>query len=212
MPDVRALFLDALDRAISLVARPEVATRWDEPSALQEFTVRGLAGHAIGRTTAAVLEYLDAAEPPDESVIDAAKYYAAVMTPDIHDAGNTGVRERGEQFAAGGRDGLLDQAKGTLATLRERLAREPVSRRVQVYAGLVMTLDDYLVTRLVELVVHTDDLAVSVGVDPPVPDREAGGLVIDAVVGMARIQHGDLVMLRALTRAERVEINPFPVF
>ena len=66
-----------------------------------------------------------------------------------------------------------------------------------------MTLDDYLVTRLIELVVHTDDLAVSLDVAaPPIP-AAATGLVITTLVEVARIRHGDTAVLRALTRRER---------
>ena len=212
MPDVRALFLVALERAIQLVTQPAVVSRWDEPSVLPEFTVRGLAGHAIGRSTAAVVEYLDAAEPGDEHLITASEYYAAVMTADINDAANTGVRERGEQFAAAGHGALVEEARATLATLRQRLATEPSSRRVRVYAGLEMSLDEYLVTRLVELVVHTDDLAVSADLPGPEPDPEAGALVIECITGVARVRHGDNAVLRALARAERDHVHPFPVF
>ena len=211
MPDVRALFIAALDRAVDVAGRPEVAARWDEPSALPELTVRGLAGH-LCRTATVVLQYLDAPEPGPEHLLDASQYYAAVMTKDIYDAGNTGVRERGEEFAAAGHDGVIATARAARDALARRLADEPTDRRVAVIGGLRLNIDEYVATRLVEVVVHTDDLAVSVGIESPEPEPAAASLVVDTVLGVARIRHGDLAILRALVRAERDEINPFPVF
>ncbi|MGW2490241.1 sterol carrier family protein [Streptomyces sp. NPDC001606] len=58
------------------------------------------------------------------------------------------------------------------ATLRELLAEHPGSRLLTTNAG-ALSLDDYLVTRAVELVVHTDDLAAAVpGLEIPY-DRQA---------------------------------------
>ncbi|NDK29269.1 maleylpyruvate isomerase family mycothiol-dependent enzyme [Streptomyces sp. TR1341] len=58
------------------------------------------------------------------------------------------------------------------ASLRGLLAEHPGSRLLPTNAG-VLSLDDYLVTRAVELVVHTDDLNAAVpGLDVPY-DRQA---------------------------------------
>jgi hypothetical protein len=65
-----------------------------------------------------------------------------------------------------------------------------------------MRLDDYLETRLVELVVHDDDLATSVDVPTELPG-EALELAIDHLVAVARFRHGDLAVVRALARRER---------
>jgi len=66
-----------------------------------------------------------------------------------------------------------------------------------------MTLDDYLPTRIVEIVVHADDLAVSVGA-PPVPfPADVVDVVVDVLVRTARVTHGDLAVVRALSRRER---------
>jgi hypothetical protein len=66
-----------------------------------------------------------------------------------------------------------------------------------------MTLDEYLRTRVVELVVHADDLATSLGVELAPPRPATCSVAIDVLVGVARIRHGDLAVLRALTRRER---------
>ncbi len=77
--------------------------------------------------------------------------------------------------------------------------------------GWALSLDDFLVTRMVELSVHMDDLAVSVGLSAP----ELPGTALDPVValltGLAVRRHGQAALLRALTRAERTPsaINVF---
>jgi hypothetical protein len=68
------------------------------------------------------------------------------------------------------------------------------------------------VTRMVELVAHTDDLAVSVGLEPPPPDPDAATLVVHCLVDVARRRHGDLAVVRALTRRERDVVDALRAF
>jgi hypothetical protein len=210
MTDIRGLFCDAADATAALLDGPALVERFDGPSALAEFSVRGLAGHLL-RAMTSVEGYLDAAAPePGEGtgveVIPAAAYYAAVLgttTGDINDDLNRAVRQRGVEAAPGVPQGFPAVWAETADRLRGRLAAEPVGRLVRVYGGLVLDLDNYLITRLVELAVHGDDLAVSLGVAPPRLDPAATGLVIATLVEVARGRHGDTAVLRALTRRER---------
>ena len=71
-------------------------------------------------------------------------------------------------------------------------------------------LDEYLRTRLVELTVHIDDLAISVDVAPSVP-AEAYAAAMDVLVAVGRRRHGDLAVLRALTRRERDQVEALRV-
>ena len=77
-----------------------------------------------------------------------------------------------------------------------------------VFAGLVMPLDEYLVTRIVEQVVHLGDLARSVGLPPwDVPsDLEALVLAVGTEVG--RVRHGGAAMVRALFRGDEAGVLP----
>jgi hypothetical protein len=69
--------------------------------------------------------------------------------------------------------------------------------------GWALSLGDFLITRILELTVHLDDLAVSVGL----PARELPDAVFDPVLTLlARLavrRHGQAAVLRALTRTER---------
>lgn len=73
-------------------------------------------------------------------------------------------------------------------------------------------LDDYLRTRCVELVVHTDDLAASIGLPTHEPDRAAVAVALDVIFEMCRARAGDAEVLRALARPERGQpdtLRPF---
>ena len=210
-PVIRTLYLEAAGIAYGVVAAPEVAEKWDMPSALDAFSVRGLAGHLV-RAATSVEAYLDRPEP-NEPPITAPEYYAAAVgddtSPDspLHRA----VRDRGEETAAGGHAALVATFDAALDRLHLRLMDERPDRLMQVYRGLVMTLDDYLVTRMVELLVHIDDLAVSVGLPTPEPSPDAADDAIRVLVDVARLRHGDVAVLRALTRRERDTPNALRV-
>src|SRR6266545_4791594 len=88
-------------------------------------------------------------------------------------------------------------AEFTVGGLAEHLAQQILS----VPGALV--LEDFLVTRMMEVAVHSDDLAFSVGVPPP----ELPACVLDPVLALlsslAVRRHGAPAVLRALSRAER---------
>lgn len=202
MQDIRRTYLTTASAARPLIAHPDVARKWDEPSALAKWTIRGLTGHLV-RAVGSTIAYLDRPEPP-ESPIDAASYYAqAVETSAIDAALNVAIRERGDAEAAGGPGALLARYDDLTRELERRLNEEPRTRKVRVHKDLVLLLDEYLITRVVELLVHMDDLAVTIGIPTPDPDEVAARVAIDNLVTVARIRHGDTAVLRALARRER---------
>ena len=207
---VRDLYLEAGNAVLELVSRADVARAWNEPSALNELTVGALAGHLV-RSILLVEQFLDRPEP-EPPVITAIEYYAALQgMDDLHSDLNVGVRERAEETAAGGRDALVEQTAEALTKLRTRLATERETRLVEAFGERALIIDEYLVTRLVEMVVHVDDLAVTLEI--PTPDLGlAQNVVIETLTAVARARAGDLAVLRALTRRERDPGNVFPVF
>jgi hypothetical protein len=207
------VFLEAVAAVMPLLEAPELAARWEEDSALERFSVRGLAGHLL-RATTSVEAYLDRPEPgAGGECLSAVAYFAAAIYSDIGDAPYTGpdlgsglhtaIRSRGEEAAAAGPGALAEAWSAAAGRLAERLAAEPPDRRMRVFNDMVLALDDYLATRLVELCVHADDLAVSLGVPAPVLPEAATGLAIATLVGVARLRHGDAAVVRALARRER---------
>jgi len=202
---IRSAFIDASQLAIDLIASDAVAKHWSSPSALTGYDVAGLSGH-FGRGLGTPLIYLAEPAPPEDDVITPGQYFASVDSDDgdLH----TAIRARGQAAAAAGQGELVAELDRTLNTLRNRLDDEPFDRRVPVFGGYVMFLDEYLVTRLVELLVHGDDLAVSVGVPPLDWPGEATDLVLATLVETAAIKHGSSALITALSRRERVEEWP----
>lgn len=200
----RALFLEAATTVCQLAADPAVAAAWERPSALAGMTVGALAGHLVANLRS-LEDALASEEPPPGREISPSRYYGAVPA-DQDDAVHADLRAGAAAAATVGPAVVVADAIAATDRLRVSLPAEPTSRRLTV-TSRTMLLDDYLVTRLVELHVHSDDLAVSVGIDSPVPDPAAATLMFDCFLGMARYRRGDLAVLRAFTRRERDEID-----
>lgn len=195
----------------TLLRSPVVAARWNEPSALPEYRISGLAGHIVTASVVRVAEWL--AQPvPGEAPIDAVAYYLSAVTPGAppDDPVSRRVRDQGVQAAADGPAVLADTFDSVLTDVRAAVTTLPPDRLVAARLG-VLRLDQMLVTRLIELAVHIDDLAVSLGVPTPEFPPEAVDLVHTTLIRLATAQHGRLPVLRALSRRER-QTGPISAF
>lgn len=207
--DHRRAFLAAILPVRALIAG--AGGRWGEPSALDGMTIGDLAAHTA-RAVTNVSRYLDADAPNGPPQVDAAGYFLAVEgLGDPESDTNRGVLARAAEESALGFHAVLDRLDDDTAALTGRLAEEPGERTVMVFGDLVMTLDEYLVTRMVELVVHGDDLAASLDETEPVFPQAVTQGVIDTLTEMARRRHGDAAVVRALTRRERDTIEALRV-
>lgn len=204
MTTMTELYLTAAGTAADLLAAPEVAAAWHEPSALAKLSVQGLAGHLAGQVL--FVPPILAGPPATEEVISVHDYYARAswIGSDLDDAFNTGVRSGGEKEAAEGPAALAAQVAATLEELRTALpAADSRPVRRSSWGPFSLTLDDFLTTRLLEIAVHSDDLAYSVGVPTPELPAEAVETVVDLLSRVALRRHGATNVLRALSRAER---------
>lgn len=195
-------YLSAAGTVAGLLRVPELARRWDEPSALPGFRVGGLAGH-LARGVFTVEKYLSAAPPDGPPTTDAAGYFLVATDADPESAANRQIRARGEADAGAGPDDLAARYDAALARLAGTLPGMDPARPVPMVAGHVLALADCLVTRMVELLVHADDLAVSLDVPPPVFADAPADAVVAALARAARRRHGTAPVLRALARRER---------
>ena len=211
MGQITVAFLDAANCACALLESPEVESHWLKPSVLSEFTVAGLAGHLL-RGVTTVEKYLDA-PPSSDAPLSAVEYYFAVgLNSDPDSTINREIRSRGEEMAAGGAQLVAAAARTVLHRLEARLATEDPLRVLGVLGGAAITLEDYLRTRVVELVVHCDDLSLSVGTSSEAMlQGSTTGVAIEVMVELARARHGDVGVLRALTRRERDDVEALRV-
>ncbi|HCT77340.1 MAG TPA: hypothetical protein DGT23_12255 [Micromonosporaceae bacterium] len=212
MSPIRDAYLLAAASAVSLLEDPAIANLWTKPSALESFTVSGLAGHLAGQILF-VPRTLSAPAPPNEpvSLLD---HYGRVLwiDADVDAEISVNIRLGGESTASEGATVLATQAKTAVAELSELLAKEPADRVVQPPAGpWGLLLDDFLITRMMEIAVHSDDLAYSVGVDTPRLPQAVLEPVFALLTSLAARRHGTPAVLRALSRAERApqSINAF---
>lgn len=209
---IPTLFLEMGDQVTQLLAHPDVERRWDEPSALAGMSVGALAAH-LGRAFTTTWLYVQADPCPVDDEVDASSYFQhAFDRPDEDvDELNASIVQRAIDDAETGAAAVRELHDNTVADLRRRLIGEPADRGIEVFGDLCMQLDDYLVTRMVETVVHSDDLAVSLGIEAPAYAPDVVDLVMAALLGIARQRHGDIAMLREFARGERASGDRLPV-
>jgi hypothetical protein len=214
---IRTAFLQTADAIRPLLDHPDIEGGWDEPSALPLMTIGALAAH-LTRAVLTVNQYLAADDRGlTDDLIDAPGYFGSVgeLTtpdgPDLDNALHTAIRDRATEGAQGGPDLVRSQWDEGMLELHATMATEPATRTLTVLGGRRIMIDAYLVTRLVELVVHGDDLATSIGVAPPDVPSRATDLVIECLVKIAVDRHGPLAVIRAMTRTERDSVNALRV-
>ena len=201
MTDRVPAFLTAARSARALLAEPAVGMAWGRPSVLPEMTVGGLAAH-LAFQVVSVPAVLRAPDDPSVRLVGLREYYERAAWrgagPDAEV--NVGIRGHSEQRASEGRDEVLAGVDTALRELADSLPEQPPERPVPSRA---LRLDDFLLTRMMEIAVHSDDLAVSAGL--PTPDLPLDVLepVLSLLIGLAAGRHGQAAVLRALARAER---------
>ncbi|TDP91032.1 maleylpyruvate isomerase N-terminal domain-containing protein [Labedaea rhizosphaerae] len=193
-------YLAAARAAVRLVRDPAVAKAWDEMSALAEFRVSGLVGH-LSNQVVSIPDALTAPAPTEPLVpvlYGQVEWIGADLDADI----NVMIREGSERLAEGGADAVADRMDAAIAELPALFGDldRPVKTR---WMRSAVTVSDLLLTRLMELAVHSDDLAVSVSVETPELPLSATEAVVDLLSRLAIMRHGPVAVLRGLSRAER---------
>ncbi|GAA3825458.1 hypothetical protein GCM10022403_068570 [Streptomyces coacervatus] len=203
---IRDAFLQAADTVAELLAEPAVAAAWTEPGVLKDFSVHGLAGHMFWQELA--LPGMLAAPLPQEPVVSLRAYYLEKVI--WLDAGadapvSARIRQGGEATAADGHTALHARVREALERLRAEIPSAPTARPVRVpsWGDWSLELDDFLLTRLLELVVHADDLACSVGLPTPEFPERVTAPVVELLARLAVRRHGAVDVVRGLARVER---------
>ncbi len=210
---IRSVFFSSCDVGREVLAAPQIAEAWGRPSALEQMTVGALAGHLM-RAVTSVDAYLDRPAPEGAEILDAVEYFVSIdgiVGDDLNRELHASIRRRAEEASLPGHAGVVDQWDATLERLGVRLADVGPDHTVAALGGRGLLVDEYLVTRLVELLVHTDDLAVSVGLPRPPFPADAESIVIGCLVEVARRRHGSAAVIAALTRRERDAVDALRV-
>jgi hypothetical protein len=208
-------YLGAVDWLRGLMGRAEVAGAWLEPSAIAGYTVGGVASHAV-HSVLWLEQVLKDDEPVGLRAVSTLEYFGLnrVEGSDDTDPFAASLRAAAEAFAQTGpeiviaactvaRDELVGLLTGVSATRPVPVVRVP---------GGQVPLKEYLRTRMLEIVVHGDDVACSVAgmiVASPPPDTMQ--TCMDVCLDLARARAGDLPILRGFTRRERAEKDVFLV-
>ena len=203
-----AAFLAAVDLSLGLAGRPEVREAWGRESACDGMTVGGLAHHLLKQAgnTVTGLRALPDAAPHDAPVIALQEHYARAAwveaAPD--DDVNVSIREGDNEAAQVGPDVVLELGHEWAAELPGLLGapREPDTIFIP-WQGWSLSTEDFLTTRMMEMVVHGDDLAASVGVDTPTYPRDVMEPVLGLLTGVAVRRHGQAAVVRGLSRPQR---------
>ncbi len=208
---VRALVVEAVAAAAELIGTSSTAEQWDRPSALEGMTVGALSAHLV-RAAGATIAYLDRTPPehrPDTDLLTPVTYFHAALDAPIHDQ----IKDVSAAESSIGHEATAEKCRALAADLETRLAAEPAGRLVAALGGRHLTLDDFCRTRLIEVLLHLDDLAASTRQTRPTTDPLGPAIVIEILIDIARHRHGDWNLLYALARAERSVGAPvFPVF
>ena len=196
-------YLEAIDPMLDLLDAPEVAAAWQEPSVLAGMSVGDLAAH-LARAVTLTPVYL-AYEPAGRPVSAHERLTGAAWAVSGSDSEvNVQIRQRAESDAAAGPQAVVSGARAVAHETRALVEVQDPARRVAVpVEGVSLSLDDYLVMRLLELAAHSDDLACSVGIPTPPLPQAAQRLVAHLLVDVAIARHGWPSVLRTLSRSER---------
>ncbi|MDI2098384.1 maleylpyruvate isomerase family mycothiol-dependent enzyme [Ruicaihuangia caeni] len=162
MPEAR-LFSQSARAYIDVVSRIR-PDQWDAPG-LGVWNVRGLVGHTA-RAILTVENYLEADEPGAISVPDAETYYTTVFEQFTD---NEAVAARGVEAGAWLGDNPVLTLREALERTENLIAEQP-PRRIVSLGGNGMLLEQYLRTRVFELVVHTLDICEATGIEHSLPD------------------------------------------
>jgi len=199
-------YLLAAESALRLIGRVEVAQQWDRPSALPQMTVGAVAAH-LGTQVLTVHAALTTGEGVTrEPPVPLLEHYDRVawVRADLDDDANVTIREGAERSATHGHDAVVRQLEAALADLRLAFASLELPPAVTMpWWDWSVSFPDYLVTRMMEIVVHSDDLAVSVDVEPPPLPEHVLGPVLALLVGISLRRHGQAAVVRGLSRRER---------
>jgi hypothetical protein len=194
----------AAETAGRLITSAQVTARWDDESSCDGMSVGGLAHH-LAAQTGHVVRLLGVGHGSDEPIPLLEHYRrAAWVRSGLDEQVNVDIRSAADRDALGGPEVLAERVRRDVAALPDVLSASRDTDAVLIpWQGWALARHDFLVTRAMEIVVHSDDLASSVGLPTP----EFPDAVLHPVLGLlsavAVERHGQTAVVRALSRPQR---------
>lgn len=193
----------ATDAITGLVGAGPVDEAWGRESVLPGMTVGGVARHLVSQPECAV-EFLRDAGRPDAPVLSLPDYFDRVdwLHAGVDQPENTSIRDDFNEMAVIGAEACRQIQAQARADLPAAIAAAGTSIYVP-WQDCRLPLDDFLVCRMLEIVVHADDLAQSLDLPTPRFDDGVMDPVLALLAGLSMRRHGQDAVLRALSRHER---------
>lgn len=203
--EAAAAFLSCAEATMELASRGEVGEAWTQESSCEGMSVGGLAHHLVQQVVHAA-RGLSAPAPVDAPVIRLLDHYSQAPWIASSRAGEIDPDQNASDNAAAsaGHAAVLDDARGALAGLPELFAspRDPDVIHIP-WQGWSLATPDFLTTRMMEMAVHGDDLASSVGLPTPEHDPAVVASVLGLLTDVSLARHGQVALVRALSRPQR---------
>jgi hypothetical protein len=194
---------------LELARQPEVAERWFQPSALERMSVGAVVAHGLSNLDD-VLNHCERPEPATPRFIGIVEYTRMARLDkreDLDFEGHRLIIGGAEQQAAEGPEPVLKQTARTLDLLRWVLPAMDPNKRVYLprLPPMAGSLAMIVANRTNEIIVHMDDVAVSVGLPTPPIAPDAAAMALTVLLSVARKMNTDLEVIRVMARAERAK-------
>ena len=203
--DLGAALLSCAAVVIDLADRREVQDAWERESACAGMTVGGLTHHLLAQV-AHVAAGLRVAAPVDAPVIGLLDHYADAPWVSASRNGETDPDQdsKDNAAAAAGHESVVADARRALAEVPALMARPREPDVIHIpWQGWSLSTPDFVTTRLMEMVVHADDLAASVGLPTPEQEPAVVSPVLALLTEVSLRRHGQVALVRALSRPQR---------
>jgi hypothetical protein len=204
-------YVGAVDWLRGILGRAELVAVWNEPSVVARYSVGGMAAHTV-HGVVWLEQLLTDVEPVGLRTVKVGEFFGLNRVDDVvdlevsEDAFSASLRVAAEGFARTGASTVrsaLTAARDQLVGLLDQAAASQAVAVIRV-SGAQVSLRDYLRTRVLELVVHGDDLVCSVpGLAAPAPPAGSLEICLAVCVELAQSRVGGLDVLRGFTRSER---------
>ena len=157
----------ALEEVLLGLSEPDVV----KPTRCAPWDVAALSVHTVGALHQVLIGLAGGGADPSAALVSAAGYYSPRVrfAPEVNAARIDGALERARRRSDAAEPGRV--LGGLWEQVAARVVEEPRGRTVVTRHGDPMLLTDFLVTRVVELLLHGLDLADALGREPWARDR-----------------------------------------